>query len=391
VNKAAHGRPEEAASRGLALLSTAGRILDAVIDDYDAAVNAVAGACVPDFADLCAVEVVGPDSGVLTTAARASSGGGLHLPERWVDVLRPLAGQERPMLFAGDAREGPQVSAVRADLGVGSLLVAPITAGGTNLGWFVAATGPSHPGFVGSDLQVGIELCGRLGSTIQRAALYRDLRASAGEQSRVAHDLNNLLTLILGYSELLGRGTADTQLRSLAEEIAGAARRASGLTQEMLDSSGALLSVPAGDRANAWPAGPDPGAEAWPAERTVAGRILYVEDDPALRHAGQESLASVGLDVVAAGSAEIAISILAEDDSYDALVTDIALPGLTGVQLARAVRPTHPDLKVLYVTGYSGVPDADHTPAPGEPVLRKPYRPDSLRLLVADLLERSES
>ncbi len=117
------------------------------------------------------------------------------------------------------------------------------------------------------------------------------------------------------------------------------------------------------------------------------GRILYVEDEPGLRHAGQETLAEVGLDVVAADSAEMALSILAGDPSFDALVTDIALPGLSGVQLTRAVRPTHPHLRVLYVTGYSGVPDPDHTPGPGEPVLRKPYRSDSLRLRVAELLE----
>ena len=46
----------------------------------------------------------------------------------------------------------------------------------------------------------------------------------------------------------------------------------------------------------------------------------------------------------------------------------------------------HPGLRVLYMTGYSGPPDATRTPAPGEPVLRKPYRPDALRWRVAELL-----
>jgi CheY-like chemotaxis protein len=123
----------------------------------------------------------------------------------------------------------------------------------------------------------------------------------------------------------------------------------------------------------------------------LAGRILYVEDEAVLRHAGLESLATTGLDVVAADSAEMALTILASDGWFDALVTDIALPGRTGVQLARAVRETRPDFRVLYVTGYAGEPDPDHTPAPSEPVLRKPFRPDTLRLRVAELLERPES
>jgi CheY-like chemotaxis protein len=372
VDTPGNGGPETAASLGLALLSTVSRVLDPVVDDYDSAVEAVATACVGHFADLCAIEVIGADREGHTEAARVVAGSGMQLPERWADLVRDAAAPEQALFAQGDAGESPQVGAVRERLGAGSLLVAPIRAGGATLGWFVAATGSKRPGLVESDRQVGSELCSRLGATIQRVRVYRRLQVSAREQGQMAHDFNNLLTLILGYSELLRRGITDPQLRLLAGEIEGAARRAADLTQAMLDSSGR--------------AGPD--AEMWPADRTMAGRILFVEDDPALRHAGQESLATVGLDVVAADSAEIAISLLNGDASYDALVTDIVLPGLSGVQLARAVRPTHPDLKVLYVTGYSGAPDADHTPAPGEPVLRKPYRPDSLRLRVAELLER---
>ncbi len=442
----ANGGPAAAASRSLALLSTVSRILDPVVDDFDGAAEAVANACVPAFADLCALEVTspevtgpevtgpevtgpevtgpevtgpemtGPDREVRTVACCASPGGGLHLPEQWSEIVRAVAGQDQHLIAAGGAAEPPAVAAVRERLGAGSLLVVPIRAGGRTLGCLVAATGRHRPGFVESDLQVGGELGSRLGATIQRVLLYRQLQASAREHSQTAHDFNNLLTLILGYSELLSGGISDPQLRSLAGEIEISARRAAVLIQEMLDAAGrdgaALMTGPARHQLGGRLAGTDPDAavidsrdvqvvdaaslpaadvDAWPPERTMVGRILFVEDDPALRHAGQESLATVGLDVVAADSAEIAISILAGDASYDALVTDIALPGLSGVQLARAVRPTHPGLKVLYVTGYSGAPDRDHTPAPGEPVLRKPYRPDSLRLRVAELLAPTET
>ncbi len=403
-----NGGPEEAARQGLALLSTVSRILDGAGDDYRGALEAVAAACVPAFADGCAIELVGVDTEAGLSVVRVATGSELQVPARWFDVIRDAGGVDHPVLVFGGAGDGPHAGAVRAGLGAGSLLVAPIVAGRATLGWLVAATGKRRRNLVEPELQVATEVAHRVGATLQRVALEHQLQAAARQQGRRAHDFNNLLTLILGYSELLGRAISDPQLRPLAVEIEGAARRAASLTQEMLDSSGGDSIAPgpgpgpgsAGDP-GARP-GPGPGSagapvsdqpsvpagdgEGWPPGRTIAGRVLYVEDEPALRQAGQETLATVGLHVVAADSAEMALSILGRDPGFDALVTDIALPGLTGVQLVRAVRPAHPDLKVLYVTGYSGVADQDHTPAPGEPVLRKPFRPDMLRFQVAELL-----
>ena len=393
--------PQEFAAGGVALLAAVGAILDAVVDDFGGAFEEVAEACVPAFADLCAVEVIGPDQEVRTVACRAAPGSGVHPPERWIEVGREVAGPEPVVLAAGDAGEPPSAGAVRERLGARSLLVAPMVAGGMTLGWLVAATGAHRPVLAETDVKVARTLSGQLGSTIRQVHLHRQLQAAADAQSRLAHDFNNLLTLIIGYSDLLGRGMSDPHLRALAGEIEGAARRGAGLTQEMLEASARTSPVPGSGSDGGATGDPVPGTgadaatdelvgaddEAWPPGRTVLGRILYVEDEPGLRHAGQETLAEVGLDVVAADSAEMALSILAGDPSFDALVTDIALPGLSGVQLTRAVRLTHPHLRVLYVTGYSGVPDPDHTPGPGEPVLRKPYRSDSLRQRVAELLE----
>jgi CheY-like chemotaxis protein len=375
--------PEE----GVALLAAVGTILDAVVDDIGGAFEAVAEVCVPAFADLCAVELIGPHEEVRTVVCRAPPGTGLRPPEGGIEVGRGVAGSESAVLAAGDARESSSARAARERLGAGSLLVAPMMAGGRSLGWLVAATGAHRPALGEPDVQVARALSSRLGSTVRQVQLYRQLQASADEQSRLAHDFNNLLTLITGYSDLLGRGMTDPHLRALAGEIEDAARRGAGLTQEMLEAS--AWTSPEGVTEPDGAAGDliAPDEEVWPPGRTLRGRILYVEDEPGLRLAGQETLADVGLDVVTADSAEMALSILAGDPSFDALVTDIALPGLSGVQLTRAVRPTHPHLRVLYVTGYSGAPDPDHTPGPGEPVLRKPYRSDSLRLRVAELLE----
>ena len=127
------------------------------------------------------------------------------------------------------------------------------------------------------------------------------------------------------------------------------------------------VAAPTGPAAGA--ASASEGEAVWPPDRTLAGRILFVEDDPELRRMGADALATTGLDVVVADSAEMALAILGSDAAFDALVTDIVLPGLTGVQLVEAVRRDHPGLRVLYMTGYSGPPDATRTPAPDEAVL----------------------
>jgi CheY-like chemotaxis protein len=58
---------------------------------------------------------------------------------------------------------------------------------------------------------------------------------------------------------------------------------------------------------------------------------------------------------------------------------------MSGVQLAEATHQSQPDLPVLFMTGYSGASQAG-MPAVDARVLRKPYRPDALRLRVAELL-----
>jgi DNA-binding NtrC family response regulator len=129
--------------------------------------------------------------------------------------------------------------------------------------------------------------------------------------------------------------------------------------------------------------------EVWPPGQMIAGRILLVEDEPDLRLMGQQCLASVGLDVLVAESAEFALFLLTNEGPFDALVTDIMLPGMSGVELAEGVRRLHPMMPVLYMTGYAGSPAAGGMPGRGANILRKPYRPDALRLRVAEILQEA--
>ena len=80
-------------------------------------------------------------------------------------------------------------------------------------------------------------------------------------------------------------------------------------------------------------------------------RVLLVEDESAVRELLSSALERNGFDVVSAGSAEEALTLASP--SFQILLSDISLPGMSGVQLARQLRRTLPALRVLLMSGYA--------------------------------------
>jgi CheY-like chemotaxis protein len=99
-------------------------------------------------------------------------------------------------------------------------------------------------------------------------------------------------------------------------------------------------------------------------------RILYVEDDDFIRMDTAEMLQQSGHRVSEAGSAEEALAKLSPD-SFDLLLTDVGLPGLSGAELAKKARALDPQLPVIFATGNTSVAgfEADQSAL----VLLKPY------------------
>ncbi len=80
--------------------------------------------------------------------------------------------------------------------------------------------------------------------------------------------------------------------------------------------------------------------------------ILIVEDEPLQRELISESLCSAGYEVTATRTGDEAAILLADRDRFDALLTDIAIPGrIDGIGLAEHARQVHPDLPILFVSG----------------------------------------
>lgn len=81
-------------------------------------------------------------------------------------------------------------------------------------------------------------------------------------------------------------------------------------------------------------------------------RILIVEDDEAMQEALVESLEDEDFEAVGAGTGKEAVRI-AEGDQFDLVVSDIRLPGLSGIETIRALKQNHPGLKCIVITGYA--------------------------------------
>lgn len=97
------------------------------------------------------------------------------------------------------------------------------------------------------------------------------------------------------------------------------------------------------------PAAPTDG----PADLTGSGTILLVEDEDAVRLFGTRALRNKGYRVIEARSGEQALDVLRRDEAIDVLISDVVMPGMDGVTLARLVRMERPAIKVILISGYS--------------------------------------
>lgn len=108
-------------------------------------------------------------------------------------------------------------------------------------------------------------------------------------------------------------------------------------------------------------------------------RILAVDDDPLVLFNTGAMLEDLGHDVVEASSASRALQIF-EPGAFDLVITDQAMPAMTGVQLAEALRARQPDIKIILATGYAELPRDTHT---NLPMLKKPFLQNELMSIVS--------
>ena len=125
-----------------------------------------------------------------------------------------------------------------------------------------------------------------------------------------------------------------------------------------------------------------PHAEPQPADDALHGRetVLVVDDSESLRPVVTRILRQYGYTVIESASGEAAIRAAEEQTGrIDLLLTDIVMPGMTGPQLARDLVRWHPDLRVLFMSGYAEnavVREGLSHPSAG--FIEKPFSPETL-------------
>jgi two-component system cell cycle response regulator CpdR len=113
----------------------------------------------------------------------------------------------------------------------------------------------------------------------------------------------------------------------------------------------------------------------------VVIRILLAEDDDSLRGFLARALERAGYEVVACPDGETAIEAL--DQMFHVLLTDIVMPGIDGIEVARIAAARQPGMRIMFITGFAAVAlSAGDRAPPGAKVLAKPVH---LREIVAEV------
>ena len=133
-------------------------------------------------------------------------------------------------------------------------------------------------------------------------------------------------------------------------------------------------------------------ASAQRVERASKGEtILVVEDNDGVRDYARSLLTELGYTVREASNAREALSIVESGEPIDLLFTDVVLPGgVSGRQLSDQVAQSHPDLPVLFTTGYTPNAIVHHGRLdPGVSLISKPYTRQDLAAKVSEVLRSS--
>lgn len=115
------------------------------------------------------------------------------------------------------------------------------------------------------------------------------------------------------------------------------------------------------------------------------GTILLAEDEALLRELGETILSQAGYNVLTAPDPHELLSLLNDySQPIHLLLTDVVMPGLSGQELAKHARARHPEIRVLYMSGYSDEELEDLLL--GAEFLQKPFTPGELMAKVKELI-----
>lgn len=86
---------------------------------------------------------------------------------------------------------------------------------------------------------------------------------------------------------------------------------------------------------------------------SAGGKVLLVEDEDMVRAVAERALARAGYQITACSDGEDGLEAIEADPDFDIVVSDVVMPGMDGPAMVRAIRKAHPDIPVLFMSGYA--------------------------------------
>jgi len=123
-----------------------------------------------------------------------------------------------------------------------------------------------------------------------------------------------------------------------------------------------------------------------------AGAALVVEDDPAVRDMTTQLLERAGYEVMAVPDGAQAIATAHGAERIDVLVTDVVMPGMSGIELAEQMMDSYPQMGVVLLSGYTAETlDLERVTARGATFVSKPVSSNQLLRAVLEAVASRRS
>jgi len=173
-----------------------------------------------------------------------------------------------------------------------------------------------------------------------------------------------------------GSGLGLSQVYGVTRQLGGAVRlktkEGQGTRVEIfLPRTGERPSAPLAERSR-------------PAYHAASATVLVVDDQEEVREVSVSHVETLGYRAIPASSGKGALDIFDGEAKIDLLLADFAMPGMSGIELARTVRRKRPNLPVVIVTGYAEIGETKDLE--GMLLLKKPYRLDDLAATIENAL-----
>lgn len=239
----------------------------------------------------------------------------------------------------------------------------------------------------------------------QQLSQQERLRTASQMASGVAHDINNDLAMIVGFTDILLKHPKELEnvektrsyiqmIRTVAGDVTSVVNRLRDFFRQSEEETTSVIHVPIDA-----PDAPPEESAMLPDAAGAPRRILVVEDEAPIRRILREYLTHAGHSVETTVNGRDGLerfldaqSGLAAKGKFDLVVTDLAMPEMSGDQLALAVKATAPETPVILLTGFGEMLlTSGETPPGVDLILPKPFSLASLQRAVVTVVGASVS